>query len=215
MNHNVLWIEWKQKREENESFPFLAALNWVWEFDEVRSRILWKYPLPSLCETFSAIRREETRKKVKTRLDLDVELKPTIDFLALVIVKNKDDKIKRSWWDHCKKHWHARETCWKIYGKPLNWKKRVDNRGFQYQSEQAIQKTYFDQGQQPSPETSPFTRTREQLEILHKLLHSPQFRPNAPNSYNPSYFFAETDIVSSAFFSAIQPNRFLDHRFRS
>ena len=98
------------------------------------------------------------------------------------------------------KYWHTSETCWEIHGKPVNWKKKgVDNRGFQFQNAQALQTTNFDQGHLPSPETSPFTR--EQLEILHKLLQSPQFRPNAPNSYNLSCSLAEIGTVSSAFLS--------------
>ncbi|XP_059289454.1 uncharacterized protein LOC132042971 [Lycium ferocissimum] len=117
----------------------------------------------------------------------------------------KTTKKKKPWCDHCKKHWHTRETCWKIHGKPPNWKKKgVDNRGSQYQHGQAFQ-TCFDQGQQSSPETSPFTK--EQLEILHKLLQSPQFRPSAPNPSNPSCSFAETGNnkvkIADGSFSAI------------
>ncbi|KAH0660313.1 hypothetical protein KY290_029809 [Solanum tuberosum] len=128
-------------------------------------------------------------------------MEPVIDSSALVTMKNGEDKNKRPWCDHCKKYWHTREMCWKIHGKPLNWrKKEVDNRGFQSQNGRALQTPYFDQGQQPSLETPPFTR--EQLEILHTLLQPPQFRPNAPNSSNPSCSFAETGTVSSAFLSA-------------
>jgi len=189
-----------KKKEENERvYLFLARLNR--EFDKVRSRILGKNPLPSLRETFSEIRTEETGRKVMLKPDLNVELKPVIDSSALVTVKNEEDKKKKPLCDHCKKYWHTRETCWKIHGKPLNWKnKGVDDHGFQSQNGQALQTTYFDQGQQPSPETSLFTR--EQLEILHKLLQSPQFRANAPKSSNPSCSFAETvSSVSSAFLS--------------
>ena len=24
--------------------------------------------------------------------------------------------------DHCNKQWHTRDTCWKLHGKPQNWK---------------------------------------------------------------------------------------------
>ena len=136
-----------KKKEENERvYLFLARLNR--EFDKVRSRILGKNPLPSLRETFSEVRREETRRKVMLKPDLNVELKPVIDSSALVTVKNGEDKNKRPWCDHCKKYWHTRETCWKIHGIPQNWKKKgVDDRGFQSQNGQALQTTYFDQGQ--------------------------------------------------------------------
>jgi len=192
-------VKAKKKEEYERVYLFLARLNR--EFDKVRSRILGKNPLPSLRETFSEIRTEETGRKVMLKPDLNVELKPVIDSSALVTVKNEEDKKKKPLCDHCKKYWHTRETCWKIHGKPLNWKnKGVDDHGFQSQNGQALQTTYFDQGQQPSPETSLFTR--EQLEILHKLLQSPQFRANAPKSSNPSCSFAETvSSVSSAFLS--------------
>ncbi|XP_070057489.1 uncharacterized protein [Nicotiana tomentosiformis] len=186
-----------RKMEENERvYLFLAGLNQ--EFNEVRSRILGKNPMPSLHETFSEIRREETRRKVMLKPDLNLELKPVVDALTLATVKNEYDKRKKSWCGHCKKYWHTRETCWKIHGKPPNWKKKgVDNCGFQFLH---LQTTYFDQGKQPTPETSPFTR--EQLELLHKLLQSPQFRSGGPDPSNPSYSFAQTGNVPSAFLSA-------------
>nr|XP_016452871.1 PREDICTED: uncharacterized protein LOC107777375 [Nicotiana tabacum] len=162
-----------RKGEENEkAYLFLAGLNR--DFDEFRSPILGKNPLPSIRETLSEIRREESRGKVMLKPYLNLELKPVVDASALATVKNEDDKKKRPWCDHCKKYWHTRETCWKIHGKPPNTKKKeVDNRCFRSQHGEAFQTTYFDQGQQPSPETSPFTR--EQLELLQKLLQSPQF----------------------------------------
>ena len=56
------------KKEENERvYLFLTGLNQ--EFDELRSRILGKNPLPTLRETFSEIRREETRRNVMLKID--------------------------------------------------------------------------------------------------------------------------------------------------
>ncbi|KAK3030878.1 hypothetical protein RJ639_037228 [Escallonia herrerae] len=121
---------------------------------------------------FSEIRREETRRKVMLT---NLNPKPTVDVenSALVVKGNEydNDKKKRPWRDHCKKSWHTRETCWKIHGKPPNWKKKngYDNRAFQLSNE-------GNQGHQSTQEASPFTK--EQLEHLYTLFQSPHFQVN-------------------------------------
>ncbi|KAK3037893.1 hypothetical protein RJ639_032123 [Escallonia herrerae] len=128
---------------------------------------------------FSEIRREETRRKVMLT---NLNPKPEVDVenSALVVKGNEydNDKKKRPWCDHCKKSWHTRETCWKIHGKPLNWKKKngSDNRAFQVSNE-------GNQGQQSTQEASPFTK--EQQEHLYTLFQSPHFQ------VNPSYSLAQ------------------------
>ncbi|RVW81318.1 Retrovirus-related Pol polyprotein from transposon TNT 1-94 [Vitis vinifera] len=73
-------------------------------------------------------------------------------------------KIKRGrpWCDHCRKPGHSRETCWKIHGKPVDWKPRQplekEGRGNHVATDE----------QSPQPEASPFNK--EQMEMLHKLL---------------------------------------------
>jgi len=105
------------KKEENERvFLFLAGLNQ--EFDELRSRILGKNPLPTLRETFSKIRQDETRRNVMLKIDPNLETK-NIDSSALVVAKNENDRKKKPWCDFCKKYWHTHETCWKIHGNRL------------------------------------------------------------------------------------------------
>lgn len=37
-------------------------------------------------------------------------------------------KIPSIWCDHCNKPHHSRETCWKIHGKPANWKGKHEGR---------------------------------------------------------------------------------------
>ncbi|RVW91108.1 hypothetical protein CK203_039905 [Vitis vinifera] len=72
-------------------------------------------------------------------------------------------KIKggRPWCDHCKKLGHSRETCWKIHGKPVDWKPRQplekEGRGNHVATDE----------QSPQPEASPFNK--EQMEMLQKL----------------------------------------------
>ncbi|KAI5433313.1 hypothetical protein KIW84_020553 [Lathyrus oleraceus] len=68
---------------------------------------------------------------------------------------------KVPWCDHCKCKWHTRETCWKLKGKPPNWKNK---------NGRAFQASNFDQAQQPPQ--SQFPLTTEQLDRLYKLLES-------------------------------------------
>ncbi|KAI5442653.1 hypothetical protein KIW84_011620 [Lathyrus oleraceus] len=76
------------------------------------------------------------------------------------------DKVRRSdkvpWRDHCKRERHTRETCWKLKGKPPNWKKK---------NGRAFQASNSDQGKQPP--LSLFPLTTEQLDRLYKLPESP------------------------------------------
>ncbi|RVW37306.1 Retrovirus-related Pol polyprotein from transposon RE2 [Vitis vinifera] len=73
-------------------------------------------------------------------------------------------KIKggRPWCDHYRKSGHSRETCWKIHGKPVDWKPRQplekEGRGNHVATDE----------QSPQPEASPFNK--EQMEMLQKLL---------------------------------------------
>ncbi|RVX20036.1 Retrovirus-related Pol polyprotein from transposon RE2 [Vitis vinifera] len=68
----------------------------------------------------------------------------------------------RPWCDHCKKPGHSRETCWKIHGKPVDWKPRQplekEGRGNHVATDE----------QSPQPKASPFNK--EQKEMLQKLL---------------------------------------------
>ncbi|XP_016738875.1 uncharacterized protein [Gossypium hirsutum] len=90
--------------------------------------------------------------------------------------------------------WHTRETCWKLYKKLTNGRKKSDNGcGSQLGDSRAFQTTNGNYEGQSSLEGSSFTK--EQLEHLHKLFPSPQFRMNSSipsSSNNPSSFFAQS-----------------------
>ena len=139
---------------------FLAGLNK--DLDEVRGRVLGKTPLPTLRETFAEIRREEARQGImmgKTPQSSESE--------GSALATRNPDEGKRSnkvipYCDHCKREWHTRATCWKLKGKPPNWKKK---------GSRAFQASNSDQGQQSSLTQLPLTT--EQLEKLFKLLVSP------------------------------------------
>ena len=38
----------------------------------------------------------------------------------------------KQWCDHCNKPYHTRDTCWKLHGKPANWKPRNQRKGVQF-----------------------------------------------------------------------------------
>ena len=108
-------------------FKFLAGLNA--DFDEVRDRILGRQP-PSLSEVCSEVQREETRrtvmlgKKSTTKLVENSALMGTAaaaTYHAPNTQHRQDDKPK-VWCDFCNKPRHSRETCWKLHGKPADWK---------------------------------------------------------------------------------------------
>ncbi|KAI5426398.1 hypothetical protein KIW84_031992 [Lathyrus oleraceus] len=93
--------------------------------------------------------------------------------------RNLDEGIRSDkvpWCDHCKREWHTRETCWKLKGKPPNWKKK---------SGRAFQASNSDQGQQSPPSQFPFTT--EQLDRLYKLLESPTPSCSIATKGNPTF----------------------------
>ncbi|KAL9414531.1 hypothetical protein AB3S75_042907 [Citrus x aurantiifolia] len=103
---------------------FFVGLNV--EFDEVRGRIIGRQPIPSIGGVFSEVRREESRRNVM----LGKKGTGVAEGSALVsmtgskapILQRKSDEKQQVWCDFCHKPRHTRETCWKIHGKPANWK---------------------------------------------------------------------------------------------
>ena len=149
--------------EKKRIFKFLMGLNK--NLDEVRGRILGMKPLPSIREAFSEVRREESRKKVMMG---DVLGNPTADQSSALTARgfqpNSSDnrgKKGRAWCEHCRKPGHTRDTCWKIHGKPADWKPSRpasdrESRGNHAAAEEGTS----------SIESSPFNK--EQLETLQK-----------------------------------------------
>ena len=74
-------VRYKNMEENDRVYVFLARLNQ--ELDEVRGRILGKKPLPSICEVFSKVRREETRRKVMLK-KVESKAEPETESSALV-----------------------------------------------------------------------------------------------------------------------------------
>uniref|UniRef100_A0A2N9I543 Retrovirus-related Pol polyprotein from transposon RE1 n=1 Tax=Fagus sylvatica TaxID=28930 RepID=A0A2N9I543_FAGSY len=150
--------------EDNRIFKFLAGLNI--EFDEVRGRVIGRQPLPSIGDVFSEVRREESRRNVmlgKKGPGVAVESSALVaadanSSKAITYQRRTDDK-PRVWCDYCNKPRHTRETCWKIHGKPANWKssKPGDRSGRAFPTANEAEVTSF---------------TKEQMEHLLTLLKS-------------------------------------------
>lgn len=143
----------KKVIEQKRTFKFLLGLNK--DLDEVRGRLMGVKPFPSTREAFSAVRHEESRRKVM----MGPQTEPLEEGSALSVrgyQQNYDNKQRkgRPWCDHCKKPGHLKETCWKIHGKPADWKPRNSE----------------DQGntsQVHKANSAPFTK--EQIEMLQQL----------------------------------------------
>ncbi|XP_034685286.1 uncharacterized protein LOC117929704 [Vitis riparia] len=121
-------------------------------------------PLPSLREAFSEVRREESRKNLMMGSHQQLNMAESSALKTQFAPFDNRQKIKggRPWCDHCRKPGHSRETCWKIHGKPVDWKPRQplekEGRGNHVATDE----------QSPQPEASPFNK--EQMEMLQKLL---------------------------------------------
>ena len=102
--------------EKERIFDFLQGLNS--DLDEVRIRLLGTKSLPSLREVFAEVIREESRKRV-----ILTAAEPTASS-ALTTTKREDNPRDKQWCKHCNKSYHTKDTCWKLHGKPANWKPR-------------------------------------------------------------------------------------------
>ena len=106
---------------------------------------------------------------------------PTLDASALaarasnsVGVSENRTKKERPWCDHCRKAGHYKESCWKIYGKPADWKPRSKGD----RESRAHAASTMDN--QALLEPNPFSK--EQMEILQKLFDQATLNSNARTS---------------------------------
>ncbi|KAL5563644.1 hypothetical protein UlMin_033391 [Ulmus minor] len=137
-NDSVLY---KKIVEQKKTFKFLLGLNK--ELDEVR------------------VRREESRKKMMMSDNLSTS---TVEGSALYTHNSSQDNKSRKgrpWCEHCKKPGHTKETCWKIHGKPADWKPNRARNDWETRANAAATSSN-------NSDTSPFTR--EQIEALKNYL---------------------------------------------
>ena len=132
--------QYKKIVEKKRVFQFLLGLNK--DLDDVRGRVLSTRPLPTIREAFSEVRREESRKRVmmgpsNTNQSADgsalaVRGAPNSESALAARGASQpfsDSKPRRGrpWCEHCHKPGHFKETCWKIHGKPADWKPSRNN----------------------------------------------------------------------------------------
>lgn len=160
-------VTYKKIVEQKRIFKFLLGLNK--ELDEVRGRIMGTKPLPSIRNVFSEVRREESRRKVMMGSQ-EVTTNPSLlDSSALAVrgtnTSSNDNRQQRGrpWCDHCRKSGHWKESCWKLHGKPADWKPNKPNRDKESRANAASSTE-----EKTSSETSGFSK--EQMEILQKMI---------------------------------------------
>ncbi|PON98873.1 LOW QUALITY PROTEIN: hypothetical protein TorRG33x02_054880 [Trema orientale] len=186
--------KYKQMMEKERVFDFLHGLNK--ELDEVRGRVLWFKPFPEIREAFAEVRREEARKRVMLRGTRNAAPEDSSQNSTLVTKRNfpqynGDQRgFRRNewpWCDHCQRPGHTKEICWKLHGKPANWKPRrqTDGRGFQVITEE--EKT----------EKGGSAFSKEQMEQLQAMFNQTQVQSMAQTIPNCS--LAQTGDYQSAF----------------
>jgi len=74
---------------------------------------------------------------------------------------------RRPWCEHCHTDGHTKDICWKLHGKPANWKPRQNNRYRGYQA--TIDQTRKIQGEKSA---SGGAFSSEQMEQLYKMFSS-------------------------------------------
>ncbi|XP_024030846.1 uncharacterized protein LOC112094389 [Morus notabilis] len=188
--------------EQKRTFKFLLGLNK--NLDEVRGRVMGTKPLLSLREGFFEVRREESRKKVMMG---GQHSSPTLEGSAGSALaarglrpQNQHDSRQqrkgRAWCDHCAKPGHTKDTCWKIHGKPADWK--PSKPGFDRDSRAHSATTAEEKP--ATAKSSPFTKG--QLDALQRILSntlsqhvaptpSASMHAQASNSQSASFVYAK------------------------
>ncbi|KAK3031945.1 hypothetical protein RJ639_036229 [Escallonia herrerae] len=154
--------------EKERIFKLLLGLNK--DLDEVRGRILGTKPLPSLREAFSEVRREECRKKImmgRPGFQNSGESSALAAYGTNYKGSDNQPHKGRPWCDHCRRPGHIKEKCWKIHGKPADWKPRKpqpENRGYVATTEE-------------KPISEDVVFSKEQLELLQNMFNQAQINP--------------------------------------
>nr|DAD41271.1 TPA_asm: hypothetical protein HUJ06_015594 [Nelumbo nucifera] len=102
--------QYKKIIENKRVYKFCLGLNS--SLDAVRGRIFSTKPLPSLREAFSEVRREESRRHLMLGMENQ-------------LLVQQPRKGGRPWCEHCHRPGHTKETCWKLHGKPADWKPKT------------------------------------------------------------------------------------------
>ena len=175
--------------ERQRIFEFLVGLNP--KLDQVRSRILGKFPIPSLNEVCSLVRNEESK--------IDAIMKtPYHDNSTLNVAMennsntNKGGEKDTRWCDYCKRPKHTRKTCWKLNGRPQqgnkNGKFSKPSKSFQAET---VSGPASAANTVSTNENLPFTK--EQLDLLNKIIGKTKVTPTST-----SCAFAQSSTLHKA-----------------
>ena len=124
-------LVWKYT-EDNKQYKKIIKKERIYKFlfgldknlDEARGRILSTKPIPTIRKVFLEIRREESRRKVLGSQTIPPATEPSALAARGPQFNNNDNQRRKGapWCEHCRKLGHTKETCWKINGKPADWK---------------------------------------------------------------------------------------------
>ncbi|KAF7811459.1 Retrovirus-related Pol polyprotein from transposon RE1 [Senna tora] len=146
--------------EKERIYKFLLGLNK--SLDNIRGRILSVKPLPSLREVLSTVRHEESRRKLMLGSLADSD---SVNGSALAVHgashnPGSGQKKGRPWCDHCHRTGHVKDKCWKLHGKPSDWKSLKDKN---IASGLSVS--------DPKESSSSAVFSKEQMAVLQKLLN--------------------------------------------
>lgn len=166
-------LKYKKIVDKKRVYKFLIGLNK--NLHEVRGRIMGQKPLPNIREVFSEVRREESCKKVMLGPQSTPQnlLEPSA-LAARGSMPNSNNKKGRQWCDHCRRTGHTRETCWKIHGKPADWKPSR-----QQNDRESRGNTATTEENSSKPEVTYFSK--EQLKALQQMFNQAQINSAASN----------------------------------
>lgn len=132
-----------------------------------------RVPFPNIREVSSEVMPEESRRYVMMN---DQSPAPsTLESSTLNInayESSSSQSAKRNnrpWCDHCQRLGHTRNKCWKIHGKPLDWKSSKASR-----DGKALNTTVSDSSKPIGASSESKLFTKEQLEQLISLINSSQ-----------------------------------------
>ena len=140
------------------------------DLDEVCGRILGTKPMPNVREAFLKVHLEESRQKVM----MGSSSSSSIGEGSTLVVHgsqqplNNNNKPRKGqpWCNHYRRPSHTKDTCWKIHGKPTDWRlARLSN---DKESRKHLASTNDNTSLEPN------LSNKEQMELLHKMFAQSQ-----------------------------------------
>ncbi|XP_061350224.1 uncharacterized protein LOC133295408 [Gastrolobium bilobum] len=131
-------------------------------------------PLPLLTEVFFEIRWEESHQQLVQPHHHNNSIMEANSLMArkMFFTNGKSRRNGRPWCDNCNKPDHTKEVCWKLHGKPANWKSKysTEGRGYSTSVEDSVTTP-------TSNDTMSFSKTsnllsKEKIEFIQKLFVS-------------------------------------------